>query len=729
MTPISRVLLLALPAFLSLANASAQPLLHAGSPVAISEPNSGPVAAEVRDVRGATNGTTTLLVTNYNEWRLVAATLLVGGTVRVSQEICRECEALAAFWDGVQFVAFATRRVGPERSELLGTPISADGVVGETRTLHREIVLTPRVAFDGTNYAVAHGAVNVALYNRNLEWRGIDMQLVLALGHLPTPAIASNGNGFVVLYVVTEENGETELRTSRLDDEGRVVATSILDGASHPRFGDVSLASNGVTYLATWQTNQQLHGILLDDRGAPDGTSFDVGPESFAHVTASSGSGYLIAALTDTLHLYRVPMTPPTQVSEIEMAEPVGATLPLSIMSDGSRATLLWVQPRGSVEGLIVAPVVGIIGRIRVDLHPITSYGAANPVLAAGDQSYLVAWQESRWVDGNRVIVVAARLVASDGHPMSPTVWYPADYPIAAAYGGGVFLLLAKAGNQILAARISRSGELLDAQPRVVVASVFSNMCGPSRLGWDGTTFWFIFTDCRLCFTNEYPGEIHAFRIAASGEIAAPQVLRPFSMGAEISDLACSGDQCLLAWEQRANVCSVYERGAGEAMRLEHGAVVDASPIRLSESSGGPQLGASPRRYLAVSNLLTNLGGYPEKTLDVAAVDRAGIVIARNSIAVAWPQFAYGGVVVWDGVSFLVYWQEGAVTNLLRLKEDARRVDDSPFKTPWFRLLASLRDGRSLAVKVEGSADRPWVIVVIPLVETQRRQAIRRESP
>jgi hypothetical protein len=393
-------LLLAL-AFSSIGAASA---LHVGTPIQISQPTVGPLRTLISDAKAATDGSSYLVVTAGRNSTAAATLLDARGTILSSQDLGLTGLTAVVYvgWDGDQYVVFTSSAWEPARFDrrtiLYATRLAATGEIIDTRTLSRDLVGTPSIAFDGTNYAVAHGWVNVAYWNRDLEYRGIDVQIALPTPvngtlNLIGPAIGSAGDGFVLLFGGTAPDSTQEIRAARLDDDGRVLSSSVL--ARGPFDGGVKIGSNGTSYLAIFgDLRSAPEAVLLDLNATPIGSP--VGIEGSYGPTGDVegfGNDYLIAVL-DGLRILRASSSQPLSFETIASGVPFGTT---DIVSGADRALVLGVGwssttgPDGNLVGNFYDLTGTEIGHLSYPVRPLTKVGASDPVIGWGDKAYLAA--------------------------------------------------------------------------------------------------------------------------------------------------------------------------------------------------------------------------------------------------------------------------------------------------------------------------------------------------
>lgn len=198
----------------------------------------------------ASNGTDLLVFwpTSTN----VRVTKVVEGEVRGGKNaLAVGAPAFDVTWTGSHFLLAATKGRG-----IAGRLISRSGEpLGEELPLAEEGSLPRLASSGGSTLLVYHD--NIRVHGLLLNADGTPADAPEVIFGLPANTtvnwfdVASNGNGYAVAISTT-----TEMRVLMLNEEGETVAETLVYSAANVDgyLGSVTVASNGSTYLAAWQT-------------------------------------------------------------------------------------------------------------------------------------------------------------------------------------------------------------------------------------------------------------------------------------------------------------------------------------------------------------------------------------------------------------------------------------------------------------------------------------------
>lgn len=292
------------------------------------------------------------------------------------------------------------------------------------------------------------------------------------------------------------------------------------------------------------------------------------------------------------------------------------------------------------------------------------NYGQYGGSVAVGPQNTLVTWVDYRRTMDLAHEIYGTRLgplgeaLDGDGIPLTGNC----DGGAAVAALGSQFLIVWSRGPTIYARRMTSAGELLDAQPIIVI----SNPAHPYpelvnrefSVAADGANFWVAWSDDRSmpAGTPEYQRydyqDIYAARISPAGRVLDPRGIRICTRRANQTAPKLSPRADFIVWvDQRPTARSIF--GA----RLHpRGLVLDPQGFRImistNQYTSAPDVSGNGRGWLVVWGEPSAIYGAQVQT--TIAVSRP-FPIARASELTA-PQ------VETSGPDCLVLWQSGAST-------------------------------------------------------------------
>lgn len=190
-----------------------------------------------------------------------------------------------------------------------GRVLDADGVLLYAGAMG---VWSPRVASNGTEYLVVWETSGGSPQGGDIRWVRVSREAKVLGGNvlLPAnsidqqaqPAVASNGQGYLVLWLEVAMNGKPplwEVRGTRMSGDGGVLDASPILLSSSPIWrGPLAVTSNGVDYFVAWPSASDIVGARVSGEGQvldPGGIPISTGPgfqssPAVAHV----GDGYLV---------------------------------------------------------------------------------------------------------------------------------------------------------------------------------------------------------------------------------------------------------------------------------------------------------------------------------------------------------------------------------------------------------------------------------------------------
>lgn len=298
--------------------------------------------------------------------------------------------------DGTVFLVVWTEFLADSR--IMAARVRAsDGMVLDPQGLFiatfRSYQTEPMVASDGTGFLIvwedlggASGSDVMAARVSPVDGSAPAVQvapLVTADGDQMFPAVASNGNGYLVTWEHAAAGTFAEIRAGHMDAAGALAPAGgfLVQGGGFPKFRPVA-ASNGQGYLIAWEDARS---------GALDIHAARVDPAGTALVDGAS--------------------IPVSQAPSVQTN--------LAIASNGEDYLVVWEDYRmGSEADIYAARVLGSDGSVPDPVGiTLTSAGSYQifPAAASSGGDFLVAWEDYGAAGGGVTDVLGARVSSRDG--------------------------------------------------------------------------------------------------------------------------------------------------------------------------------------------------------------------------------------------------------------------------------------------------------------------------
>lgn len=408
------------------------------------------------------------------------------------------------------------------------------------------------------------------------------------------PAVASNGDGFLVVFGTASPR---EILAIPVSSEGAVGATILVaDGAVTSQA--VSVTAIGSSYYVTFSNTAQ-HVLARVADGEVNGSVPLSATTGYGQVRVESsgdrllvitsspaarfaifdaalgvdldwspldgGSSYPAIAPTSSGWILAMSSNAGTTVQPITRAGRHGPARPLEngvrpsvdAAGAGDRAAVVWTRQEPGFFGISARMAIFDGGGTLVHGPATISLGPApqiHPAGAHGGGVTLVAWSE-RAAGGE--FVVKTRTFDAAGGPFTAIVAMPFRgssqlRPSVASDGNSFFVVWTEGlsgDDRIYGARVAADGRLLDSDP--------IGLFGPAPFRWDGNraadvdwsgSSWIV-------VTSDERWRIVAKRVSPAGAIldSAPTQISPTvseTQGADsVPVLDCNGAECLVAWQ------------------------------------------------------------------------------------------------------------------------------------------------------------------------------------
>ncbi|MFP2924285.1 HYR domain-containing protein [Pyxidicoccus sp. 3LG] len=604
---------------------------------------------------------------------------------------------------GSEFLVAWTHPVSFNDSDIRAVRVrgSDGGFVGSTLSISSAPLIQkgPAIAFDGANYFVVwddsrsnastdiYGARVRASDGVVLDTQGIPISTASSNQNLPS--VAFDGSRYLVAWEDTRNEGGTDIYGARVGTDGGVLDTADLpiSTATSVQSSPV-VASAGGTFLVAWvdlrnasQADiyaarvQSSDGALLDAQGIP----ILAGPGTQRGVSvASDGSRFVLAWHHTTnftnydIHATRVgtdgvllDATPVPLFASATNREQAPA-----LAFDGSNFLVVWEDSAASRLNIFGARVRASDLSV-LDTPPRLCSGQVNierlPSVAAGANSYLVAWADSRDPTGSTDIH-GVRVRASDGVVLDATsipisVAPNTQYLPRAAFDGSNFLVVwqdarnqASSGTDVYGARVRESdGAVLDPEGLPLAIAPLSQQ--QPRVAAGEGFFFVAWQDFRTGSAR-----VHGARVRASdGVILEPsgRALTSTTYLQGVPDVAYGGGSFLVVWHD-SRLGSFNTEIDGVRVRAADGVVLDSAGLSVgsaSENQINPAVAFDGSHFLVVWQDIRAGAGYDLYGSQVRAAD--GVVINRGGVALCTDASSQGTPsLAFDGSTYLMVWRD-----------------------------------------------------------------------
>lgn len=560
----------------------------------------------------------------------------------------------AIAFDGVNYlVVWETESFYGQQNDIHGARINQAGIVLDTIpiTISAELNAqkSPSIAFDGTNYFVTWidrrydlGAIygtRVSPAASVLDPQGIP--ICYDPPAQPVSPILIFGNS--VYLVIWSISGD--IRAARINLSGVVLDPFgfTISSASNSQYAP-AIAFDGTNFLVTWtdmrnwvplltdifgaRVNQS--GVVLDVSGIPIsvGESYQKNPRM-----AFDGTNYF-TLWSDGRNGYNVCGVRISQSGQvidstrIALATRVYWQRHSGVSFDGTDYFVAWTDYRNgsfySIYGSRVSPA-GIV--LDTPALPISNLASSSyPSVASGDTIHFIVWSMNGDIYAARVsrsgqILDTSGIVIFSG----PNA---ALYPCI-AFGSANFLAVWNYDGDICGSRIGNDGVVIDSIP--IPISIASGFQIYPRIAFDGANYFVVWADFRNDPYSMY-SDIYATRISQTGVVLDPSGI-PISATAhnQTSPSLSFGDTTyLVTWldNRLGGDYDIY----GARITLD-GSVLDPSGIPITASAvneGQPTLGFDDTDFIIVWHALD---GDFSNEIHGARLSPSGAVIETLSIS------------------------------------------------------------------------------------------------
>jgi hypothetical protein len=551
---------------------------------------------------------------------------------------CNADGCLAAWRDGRQGLSY---RIWARRLSADGTPRDPAAFLVSADTFDAS---DPEVATDGTRFVVAWSDGSQKMYLTRIDADDSlhsDSAAVADLNLSPVrpAALASNGDGYLLVYAYPVGTPGGRLKAFRADRDGHILDATPILISDHPAArGIADVIWTGTQYLVVWNQGQSDDGDAYAARVLADGTVVDasgffvatlsgfsnrprlaLGGGKLLLVSGRSGGssgGGIDAALLDTDGRNGQRVSLPTPPSALTASSAAAAW-------NGSAFVVTWIDGSGRTAAARITPNGSV-----PDTTPIflTSGQTQTPVIAvSGTTSFIVLIDNSYQAPSVRLVSLSAAGVP--GHANAPplNVSSAPQRLLAAARGTGHTLVVwaddvqGSRASAVLAARVSDDGAVLDATPIVLSAAAPDKQRASAAAASAGGQYLVSWWEQNGPTTDQF----QVVRVSAGGALldTSPTVLAANLFFNQVTSIAASGGTFLVAWSARGilstpapiNAVLIGPDGKPIGASFRIGRAEASYPWAVAAAEGGG--------YLAAWNLFSGgMSGVELEPIDAAGV-------------------------------------------------------------------------------------------------------------
>ncbi|UCG31072.1 MAG: T9SS type A sorting domain-containing protein [candidate division WOR-3 bacterium] len=453
-------------------------------------------------------------------------------------------------YDGANyFIVWEDRRVQVlcikgARVDTSGNVLDPDGI--SISGMPSMMEWQPSVIFNGTDYLVVwaddRNGTYPDIYGARVDQNGnvldtVNIPISLTGGMKELPAVASNGNGFVVIWEDDRDYPSGDVYGARVSAAGTVLDPQGFDVTTAVAFQDEpGIAYCGENFLAAWVEYRSgiylsdIYGARVDATGnILDSPSFMICTDQFGQYSpaiAFDGTNYCVAWTHNIGGAWRIKGA---RISSLGIVlDPAyidissgGNALSPNISSSGDGFLTVWIDYRNSLTSPdIYGSRIGSAGYV---LDPtgiaISTLGGLEykPSVCFGDMCYLIAWEDMR---NGPYDIFCARMDTNglliDPSGIAVAIADQLQRNTAIAFDGTNFLVVwqdnRNGSYDIYGARVGENGVVLD-PAGICVSAAIDDQINPSVV-FDGNDFIVVWEDYR-----DIHSDIHGAIIDTSGAV------------------------------------------------------------------------------------------------------------------------------------------------------------------------------------------------------------------
>jgi hypothetical protein len=547
--------------------------------------------------------------------------------------------------------------------------------------------MSPRVAFDGTNYLVvwydSRSGSSYDIYGTRVAQNGTVLNptgiaISTAANYQYFPDVSFDGTNYMVVWQ-DNRSGTFDIYASRVAQNGVVLdpagiqISTATDEQNYP-----AIDFDGTNYFVVWDDGRSgseydIYGTRVDTNGTvlnPAGIAISTASDDQRMPSVSfDGSNYLVSwhdrrdGSNYDIYGARVNQSGVVQEpSGIPIANIDVQQLTAEVISYSGQWLVAWRDHRNGSYSDIYGSRISSSGTVTdADGILIASSAQAQskPAVASDGTNYLVVWQEDRGggppfdIYGMR-IDASGRQLDEDAIPISTSTGSQ-EYPAVAFDNDSIYLVMwqddrSGSGNDIYGTRVTTSGNVLDA-PGIAISTETGRQRFPS-VAFDGTNFLVVWADERSGISTD---DIYGTLVERNGNVVSPggNVIADDVNWQDNPSVAFDGTNYLVVWDDYGS--GTFNEDIYGVRVNQSGNPVDASSIAISTADNGqyrPAVAFGGTTYLVVwfdrrTNNASDIYG--------ARVNQSGAVLDASGI----PIIAFTGTqeypfITFDGTNYLV---------------------------------------------------------------------------
>jgi len=578
--------------------------------------------------------------------------------------------------------------------DIYGTRVSKNGAVldpdGIAVSTSANDQLDPDVAFDGTNYLVVWAdkrGLTWDIYGSRVKTDGTVMDVgffakTIAVEQTAdqfSPVVSAGAGKFFVAWEDRRNGDSFDIYCTTMTSAGVIesffgVAVSTADGDQYLP----AVSFNGVNFFLTWTDERGGEEDIYGARVSPSRTVLDAGgipicespgwqswSANCAYDTSGTGAdGFFVAWAdhrTSTTDIYGARMSAAGAVVDSGGFAVAGLALGQyfpEVSFDGTNLMTMWADDRANSGWNVFARrfdqnASAVDGSAKVILSSVNDQGS--PVVASDGAEYLVVWVDDRSGSGDIYAALLDTLGVLQGPPFAVCANAAEQSQPTVAFGGGNYLVVwtdkRNLDSDIYAARVSATGQLLDAEPIEVYSG--SGWQRRPAVSSNGEVFLVVWEDDRTGFCDLYGAMV------SPGGTVTPSAGRFLVSGASNgqtgASIATDGDGFLVVWQDYRGGISLDVYGA----RIDSdGNLLDTGGIKIASGIGTEQL---PAVTFGGSNYLVVWEDDRNDSWDIygARVSKAGTLMDLHGVRmVRKDAFTRRPRVAFDGSDYVVMWTD-----------------------------------------------------------------------
>jgi len=558
--------------------------------------------------------------------------------------------------------------------------------------------MSPRVAFDGTNYLVvwydSRSGSSYDIYGTRVAQDGTVLNsagiaICTAAEYQYFPNVSFDGTNYMVVW--QDERSDTfDIYGSRVAQNGNVLEPSgiQISGALGEQQRP-SIDFDGTNYLVVWDdprsgAGYDIYGTLLDTSGTvlnPAGIPISTATDAQRMPSVSfDGTNYLVAwydrrdGANYDIFGARVNQSGVVQdASGIHISNIDAQQVSPAVIFYSDQWLTVWRDNRNEGYADIYGSRISASGTVTDPSGILISTSAqsqSKPAVASDGTNYLVVWEEDRGsidiygalIDslGRQLNTDEIAISANTGSQVCPTVAFDND---------SIYLVVwqdnrSGSSYDIYGARVSTSGNVLDG-PGIAICTATGRQQVPS-VAFDGTNFFVVWADERNGVSAD---DIYGTLVQPNGNVVTPggSIIADDANWQDNPSVAFDGTNYLVIWGDYGS--GTFNEDIYGVRVNQSGNPIEASSIAISIASNGqwfPVVAFDGTNYLVVwfDKRNSNASDIYGTRIDTngTVLDASGIPIISFTGTQEYP------FIVFDGTNYLVgceNYQDESLGNIL----------------------------------------------------------------